>query len=158
MRVKIDTKTVLIVVLSLVVLLGVSAGLLAGRAASNKRYHEISGDGWVAYVRKSNKVYVELDANATTGFQWMVDEVPSFLELTGNDYRQSKSSKGLVGAGGTTTISFKALDEGTGVVELAYRRDWVGGETARVLELTCNVERNSNGSLVARSLEIAEKK
>ncbi len=116
--------------------------------------HETSGDFWKAYAENGKTVRVELEANPTTGFQWVVGELPSNLELKDNDYESSDKSNTRVGAGGTTTLTFKVLAEGQGTVELTYKRTWEGGETSYVLSLSVTTVLNSSGKLEVSDISI----
>ncbi len=154
MKGKDNSYILFIAILLLFLLAGLGIGLVAGKAAANRKSNELNGDGWYIYSNKYNHVYVELDCNPTTGFDWVVGEVPEGLELDSRKYVSSDRSGTRMGAGGTTTLCFKAKAEGLYMVELVYKRNWEGGETARILELHIDVAKSSKGRYKINGLTI----
>ena len=68
---------------------------------------------------------IELDANATTGYQWHLAEPlldNSIIELLGTEYRVSET--GLIGTGGKEIWKFRAIDEGKTMISMKYIRPW----------------------------------
>lgn len=66
---------------------------------------------------------ITLPSNPTTGYDWIVRQLPEQVALTGMDYAQSPDCKeGMVGCGGTTTLYFKAVKAGTGKLVLQNAR------------------------------------
>jgi len=64
---------------------------------------------------------IELEANATTGYQWQVDFDKDFVELTDQDYQVDSE---LIGAGGTEAFEFQALQTGETEITFVYSRPW----------------------------------
>jgi inhibitor of cysteine peptidase len=68
---------------------------------------------------------ISLPSNPTTGYNWIVRQLPEQVALTGMGYTQSPDCKeGMVGCGGTTTLHFKAVKTGTGKLIVQYARPW----------------------------------
>jgi len=69
---------------------------------------------------------ITLPSNPTTGYSWQVAQIdPKTLKQQGEaEYQQSSGSKDLVGAGGTETFRFEALQPGETTLQLAYHRPW----------------------------------
>ncbi len=156
MKSKANSYILVIVILLLLFLAGFGIGLVAGSSAANRKTNELSGDGWYLYSKRSNQVYVELECNPTTGFDWVVGDLAQGLELDSQKYVSSDKSGTRMGAGGTTTICLKAKAEGTYTVDLVYKRNWEGGETARVLKLNIDVVKSSKGRYKINGLTITE--
>lgn len=68
-------------------------------------------------------VALTLDANPTTGYQWMVSRLPQGLLLIPGDYTQSSDCKpGMVGCGGQQTFYLLAEKPGISTLKLIYGR------------------------------------
>ena len=68
---------------------------------------------------------ISLPSNPTTGYDWIVRQLPEQVALTGMDYAQSPDCKeGMVGCGGETVLHFKALKAGAGKLIVQYARSW----------------------------------
>ena len=67
---------------------------------------------------------IELDANATTGYQWQLAEPldKRIIELLSTEYQISES--GLIGAGGKEIWKFRAIDRGNTIISMKYTRLW----------------------------------
>lgn len=78
-------------------------------------------------VEKGTEIAIELPSNPTTGFDWYIEKLPENLEPAGaKTYVSSKTDKNVVGAGGTTKFTFKAVKSGEGTLVLIYKRHWEG--------------------------------
>jgi len=64
---------------------------------------------------------IALDANPTTGYSW---EASFDQELVSLVRREHRPSSDLIGAGGQPTFVFRPLKQGSGTIELRYRRPW----------------------------------
>ena len=85
---------------------------------------------------------LQLEANPTTGYGWeVVPPVPEVLTVVdAGTYRASSVTEPGMGSGGTTSFVFRALRQGTGVLNLAYRRPWeTGVPPARTVRVDVNV-------------------
>ncbi len=67
---------------------------------------------------------ITLPANATTGYQWVLDQPPDekLVRVLKSNYKRSDSK--LMGAGGKMTWTFKALAAGKTEMKLKYARPW----------------------------------
>lgn len=65
---------------------------------------------------------ITLPSNPTTGYGWIVRNLPANIALTGMDYNQSQDCKGAMGCGGQETLYFKPVNAGTGKLFLQYAR------------------------------------
>jgi len=75
-------------------------------------------------ARVGQDISIELEANATTGYQWELanplDE--KILQLVKSEYLPEKT--GLVGSGGKQMWVLKALKQGKTAVSFKYSRPW----------------------------------
>ncbi len=68
---------------------------------------------------------IPLKANPTTGYKWTVSYDRKFLKLVGETYKRDNSGpKPRVGAGGTTTFSFRPNKIGETSIDFHYKRPW----------------------------------
>jgi inhibitor of cysteine peptidase len=82
-------------------------------------------DGTTMRMIPDAQVLVVLDSNATTGYEWAIDEVDTdVVEFLGSEY--IAPTNGAVGQGGTQELEFRALAEGTTTLRLKYWRSWEG--------------------------------
>ena len=67
---------------------------------------------------------IELDANATTGYQWQLAEPldKKIIELLSAEYRASETS--IIGAGGKEIWKFRAVARGNTIISMKYIRAW----------------------------------
>jgi inhibitor of cysteine peptidase len=83
-------------------------------------------------------IVISLPANPTTGYAWQ--QVPgldgSVVSFVSDDYEQAPASPNVVGAGGTETLTYKAVGEGTTTITLAYQR---AGDTTAAESFTVTV-------------------
>jgi inhibitor of cysteine peptidase len=85
-----------------------------------------SGSTVEATVR--DPIVIRLEANLTTGYSWQLqpgldEAVVTFVQEA---YEQAPATSGLVGAGGTQTLEFKAVGVGSTSVSLAYQQTGSG--------------------------------
>ena len=75
-------------------------------------------------VATGQEFAIELDANATTGYQWQLAEPldKRIIELLSTEYRVSET--GLIGAGGKEIWKFWAVDHGKAIISMKYIRAW----------------------------------
>ncbi|MFC1984302.1 protease inhibitor I42 family protein [Chloroflexota bacterium] len=79
----------------------------------------------------NSELIIDLESNATTGFQWEVVEVSEqgIIEKVNNEYNAPEAGA-PVGAGGIERWTFKALNEGTTRLYMEYSQPWQGGTKA----------------------------
>jgi inhibitor of cysteine peptidase len=85
-----------------------------------------ANNGEQVTIKAGDVVIVTLVSNPTTGYSWQVMEIDNAILVQDGDpeYEQSPGSEGLVGAGGTETFHFKAVETGKTTLELGYLRPW----------------------------------
>jgi inhibitor of cysteine peptidase len=75
-------------------------------------------------ARVGDRIVISLEANPTTGYSWQ--QVPgldeSVVKFVSEDYQQAPASPNMVGVGGTDTLTYEAVGEGTTTVALGYQR------------------------------------
>ena len=65
----------------------------------------------------------ELNTNPSTGYGWMVKQIPDNVVLLGMSYIPSKDcAPGMAGCGGVERFRFKSIKEGVGKIDLKYGR------------------------------------
>jgi inhibitor of cysteine peptidase len=70
-------------------------------------------------------IVVSLDSNATTGYEWAIDELDETVVTSlGSTY--IAPANGAVGQGGIEEWTFEALDSGITTLSLKYWRPWEG--------------------------------
>jgi inhibitor of cysteine peptidase len=81
-------------------------------------------NGGQVEVKVGEQIVITLDGNPSTGFTWEAKGLDTTtFEQVGNPTFNS-SNPGLVGSGGTLTLTFKALKAGTATLTLVYHRPW----------------------------------
>ena len=75
-------------------------------------------------LKKDQLLEIALPANMTTGFSWEVSQNNGALLAIQGDPVYEEEQTGLMGAGGTTLFTFKAIDAGTLTLELVYHQAW----------------------------------
>ncbi|KAB7701483.1 protease inhibitor I42 family protein [Plesiomonas shigelloides] len=74
-----------------------------------------------ASLKVNEVVAVDLPANPTTGYLWIIRQLPSEVALVDMEYRQSpECKKGMVGCGGKTVLHLKGVTKGSGELVLQY--------------------------------------
>jgi inhibitor of cysteine peptidase len=75
-------------------------------------------------VKVDDLIVVTLVGNPSTGYTWEAKDLDTTMfELVGEPEFVSDNPD-LVGAGGTLTLTFKALQAGTATLNLVYHRPW----------------------------------
>ncbi len=97
---------------------------------------------------KQNLISLELESNPTTGCSWQAqisDEEIAVLES--DEYVQDKSEPGMTGVGGVQTLTFRILKTGETKIQLAYGRQWEGGEIFEKRTALLSADKNLNGKI-----------
>jgi uncharacterized lipoprotein YbaY len=87
-------------------------------------------------------VIIELDANYTTGYEWMARPLPKDgpLKLKSNEYetaaQRSSEIPPMDGQGGVTTVTHQVVKTGKATIALEYRRDWEDDKPAETFTVT----------------------
>jgi inhibitor of cysteine peptidase len=83
-----------------------------------------ANNGKAITVNTGEAFLVKLEGNPTTGYTWEAKDLDTqMLEQVGEAAFES-SNPSLVGAGGTLTLTFKALKPGVTTLTLVYHRSW----------------------------------
>lgn len=69
-------------------------------------------------------VSIRLDANATTGYGWVVSVEGDSVEVLGDEYVPYAAPSSMVGVGGVWKCSIGAIADGTSLVRFDYARPW----------------------------------
>ena len=67
---------------------------------------------------------VTLDGNPSTGYTWEAKDLDTTMFQQVGDPVFISSNPGMVGSGGSLTLTFKALKAGKAVLTLIYHRPW----------------------------------
>ena len=80
-------------------------------------------------LRTGARLEVALESNPTTGYSWQRDGGDSTViaPAGGARFEAEKTEPGVVGAGGTQVLAFRAAAPGRTRLVLAYRQPWKGG-------------------------------
>jgi inhibitor of cysteine peptidase len=110
--------SVLVTVLALVVMAGIS-----GCSAQSALALEGEDNGREITLQKGRTLTIKLEGNPTTGYSWEVVETEgAILQQVGEAEFEPESD--LLGAPGTQTLRFEAVDTGKMELKLVYRRSW----------------------------------
>lgn len=93
----------------------------AGEGSGVKTYTDASQP---VDIRLDSEFIISLPSNPTTGYTWTENHDEAMLKMVDKSYQQNEASKGMVGAGGTEHLRFKALKSGETKITLVYRRPW----------------------------------
>jgi inhibitor of cysteine peptidase len=95
---------------------------------TNKQLTLTAGDnGRQVEIEAGGKIVINLEGNPSTGYTWEAKDLDtSLLEQVGDPVFIS-TAPGLVGSGGTLTLTFKSLKAGITSLKLVYHRPWEPG-------------------------------
>jgi inhibitor of cysteine peptidase len=82
-----------------------------------------SYDGRTIELHVGDGVKLSLAENPTTGYRWEFVEKPEPYCVVASDAYLANAG-GAIGSGGAHEWAFRAVSQGTGTVNLAYRRPW----------------------------------
>jgi inhibitor of cysteine peptidase len=94
--------------------------------------------GKTVEINVGEQIVIQLEGNPTTGYTWEASDLDGSLLQQVGDPQFKSSSPGLVGAGGTVILTFKAIKAGSTVLNLAYHRPWEK-DVAPIKMFTVNV-------------------
>lgn len=85
--------------------------------------------GKTVTLRTGSRLEVALESNPTTGYSWQRDGGDSTIVAAAGEARfePENTQAGVVGAGGTEVLAFRAAAPGRTRLVLAYRQPWKGG-------------------------------
>lgn len=73
-------------------------------------------------VKKGQEFTIILQSNPTTGYQWIPTFNTGIINLISHSFRSARTT--LIGAPGTDIFKFKAIDYGTELLKMFYKRSW----------------------------------
>ena len=100
-------------------------GVLALMAGCGPRQNKLTmaDNGTNRDIGVGGQIIVELNGNPSTGYTWEAKDLDvGILQQVGTGFKSS--NPGMVGAGGTLTLTFKALKAGVTTLTLVYHRPW----------------------------------
>ncbi len=102
---------------------GLGVVALASCATLNREGAVAPLDGGSVAVRQGAPLVINLAANPTAGYGWVLtgDPGPSVWLIGGPDYTPDPAPAGMMGVGGMTTFRFRARDLGATKLEFSYR-------------------------------------
>ena len=123
-------------ILILAAMLVACAGGATGGGTTIELTSADSGRAITAKV--GDQIVISLEANPTTGYAWQ--QAPgldgSVVSFVSESYEQASAEPNMVGVGGTDTLTYEAVGEGTTTIALAYQRS---GDTTAAESFTVNV-------------------
>jgi inhibitor of cysteine peptidase len=118
-------KTTFFAVLMLTTLL--AGGLTACQITAGPLTLREQDAGKTITLNTGDTLFVELDGNVTTGFNWIAaPQKPILLNQVGEAEVTPESD--LVGAPGKIVLRFEAVAQGQTVLHLDYKRSWEADE------------------------------
>ena len=101
----------------------------------------------------NDSIYVELDANATTGYEWTVFVEGSSIEILEEEYVPNDAPLGMVGVGGTWKCKLGIIGDGQSTLHFVYARPWDNSSVAETRSLLVSV---ANGKVSQIASQIQE--
>jgi len=112
------SMSILVAVLALLVMAGIS-----GCSAQSVLALEGDDDGREITLQKGQNLTIKLEGNPTTGYSWEIVETEgAILQQVGEPEFEAESD--LLGAPGTQTLRFEAVETGQMELKLVYQRPW----------------------------------
>jgi len=98
-------------------------------------------DGTSQTLNKSQEIRITLESNPSTGYSWQVFQAPDPVleQIGGAVYQAPTGTAPAVGAPGTETFTFKAVQSGTATLGLGYSRPWESVAPTRTFTVTVTV-------------------
>jgi inhibitor of cysteine peptidase len=106
-------------------------------ACSTARTLNLDDDGMRVDLQTGDEVELVLPGNPTTGYAWVVTEVPSILEQP--DEAEYVAGSDALGAGGEYHFKFVATEPGTAQLILTYERPFEEVEPLDAFEIEVTV-------------------
>jgi inhibitor of cysteine peptidase len=75
-------------------------------------------------VKAGDLIGISLAGNPSTGYTWESKDLDATMFEQVGEAEFKSDNPSLVGAGGTLTLTFKALKAGTATLNLVYHRPW----------------------------------
>ncbi len=99
--------------------------VISGKVANMKL--DVSASGSTQQLKKGEVVSISLESNASTGYAWTakISDTSVIMQMGEPEYIQpTQSGTPLVGAPGTQTFFFQAVEQGTATITLDYARSF----------------------------------
>ncbi len=107
-------------------LVAVVLAAVSGCAAKAALALEAKDNGREIELQKGQSLAISLEGNPSTGYTWeMAESEVSILRQVGEI--EFKAESDLVGAPGTQTLHFEAVESGQTELKLVYHRPWEQG-------------------------------
>lgn len=97
---------------------------------------EVRSSGELVEATSGDRIVVQIPENATTGYRWVVSELPDEVELEGDEFLPPETAR--PGAGGERRVTLLARRPGEARVQLTLEQPWEG-EAADRFELLVTV-------------------
>ncbi len=78
-------------------------------------------------VKVGGQIVITLDSNPSTGYTWEAQGLDATIFQQVGEATFVSSDPGLVGAGGSLTLTYKAIKAGSASLTLVYHRPWETG-------------------------------
>jgi len=83
-----------------------------------------SDNGQKMTLFAGQELVIQLDGNPSTGYTWEAKDLDATMFQQVGDAVFSSSHPGLVGSGGSLTLTFRVLKTGPATLTLVYHRPW----------------------------------
>lgn len=140
-------KKKVMIIAAAIVIVGAVVLTVTKTQSWQPRSYTVDGEGYSAQVVNGNELILDLDANPTTGYSWVITSVPEQFSSDYDNYIQDEAEEGMTGVGGTQEYHIIALNDGTGIMTLEYKQDWDGGESDSIYELKLKISRHKKTQL-----------
>jgi inhibitor of cysteine peptidase len=122
MKERLGEMAVSISVLTAILAVVVMAGI-CGCSAQSALALEGADDGREVTLQKGQTLTIKLEGNPTTGYSWeVVESEGAIVQQVGEPEFEADSD--LLGAPGTQTLRFEAVETGQMELKLVYQRPW----------------------------------
>ena len=96
-------------------------------------------DGASLTLRVGDRLMVELEGNATTGYTWANTIQVEYAVLRESQDADYRPASGLIGAPGIFLFRYTAVDVGPQMLRFAYQRPWESVAPLKAVLFTVNV-------------------
>ncbi len=99
--------------------------VISGKVATIKV--DASADGTTQQLKKGEVLSITLESNPSTGYAWYatIADTSVAVQMGEPEYASpTESTTPVVGAAGTQTFMFQAIETGTTMITLDYKRAW----------------------------------
>ncbi len=115
---------------------------ISGKVADLKL--DASVEGTTQQMKKGEVMAITLESNPSTGYSWFatISDDLVVAQMGESEYNEpTQSATPVIGAPGTQTFYFEAVDSGVATITLEYKRGWEKDVAAdKTITLTVEVE------------------